>query len=135
MKVSVSHSLDGLERDQREILRRAPGELRNVVVEGIRAGNELAKGYARTKNGPKSTARKYPGTFRTEIHGAARLAAVSIYSGEYGPVAQGQGQLAHILEQGKGNNAPQNNLARSTDIIGPAFAKETRDLLDGWFWS
>lgn len=132
--IRVTHTLDDLESDFRIIARRAPGDMRQTVLDGIRAGNEVAKDFARASNDGKSASRKYPGTFRPEMGAGFRGAEVSVYSGEYGPIARGQGQLAHILENGEGPNAPQNNLARSADIIGPAFGRSVQDMLGDWFW-
>lgn len=133
-RISVTHGIGDLAADLRTIARKAPVELSGVVRDNIRAGNNLAKGYARTANGPDSTSRKYPGTFTAAMNKGFRGATLSVYSGEYGPVARGQGQLAHILEQGLGHNAPQNNLAKSTDVIGPAFAHDVGKKADSLFW-
>lgn len=133
-RITVTHGVGDLATDLRTIARKAPVELSGVVRENLRAGNMLAKGYAWTANGPRSASRKYPGTFTAEMSRGFRGASLSVYSGEYGPVARGQGQLAHILEQGEGHNAPQNNLAKSTDIIGPAFAHDVGRKADSLFW-
>ena len=132
--ISVSHGIGDLAADLRTIARKAPAELNGVVRENIRAGNELAKSYARTANGPRSHSKRYPGTFTAAMSKGFRGALSSVYSGEYGPLAVGQGQLAHILEQGEGSNAPQNNLAKSADIIGPAFAHDAGRKADSLFW-
>lgn len=133
-RVTVSHGIGDLAADLRTIAREAPAVLSGVVRDNIRAGNELAKSYARTANGPESASRKYPGSFTAAMGKGFRGATSSVYSGEYGPIARGQGELAHILEQGLGHNAPQNNLAKSSDIIGPAFAHDAGRKAASLFW-
>ena len=133
--IRVTHTLRDFEDDQRDIAKRAGVDMRACVLEGIRAGNELAKDFARTKNGPKSHSRKYPGTFSAEMNPTFHGFGTSIYSGQYGPRPSGQGLLAPILENGsRSGNAPQMNLAKSADAIGPSFAQEVRGLPDRWFW-
>lgn len=134
--VRVTTTTHDLEADLRHIARTARGDMRDTVLDGIRAGNELAKDSAKAKNGPphKSHSWKYPGTFSAEMHRGLGLFGNTI-SGEYGPRHSGQGMLAGLLENGsRSGNAPQLNLARSADIIGPSFAQEVRGLTDRWFW-
>lgn len=133
--IRVTHTLRDFEDDQRDIAKRAPVDMRACVLDGIRAGNELAKDFARSKNGPKSHSRKYPGTFSAEMGKSFAGFGSSVFSGEYGPRPSGQGMLAPILENGsRSGNAPQLNLAKSADAIGPSFAQEVRALPDKWFW-
>lgn len=134
-RISVHHTLDDLESDQRKVARRAHQDMRDTVLAGVRAGNELAKDYAREKNGPRSHSRLYPGTFSARMGNAFHGFGTSTYTGEYGPLPKGQGMLAPILENGSRNgNQPQQNLARSADRIGPSFAAEVARLPDSWFW-
>lgn len=135
MRVSVTHSLGDFADDQRDIAKRARVDMRQCVLDGVRAGNEIAKDYARSKNGPKSHSRKYPGTFSAEMGASFSGFGATVFSGEYGPRHSGQGMLAPILENGsRSGNHPQMNLARSADRIGPSFAQEVRTLPDKWFW-
>lgn len=134
--VRVTTTTDDLEADLRYIARTARDDMRDVVRDGIKAGNELAKDFAKAKNGPphKSASWKYPGTFSAEMH-AGRGLFGNTFSGEYGPRHEGQGMLAGILENGsRSGNAAQMNLAKSADIIGPSFAQEVRGMLDRMFW-
>lgn len=138
--VGVTHDdIDELAADLLKIARGARKDMRGTVLDGIRAGNEVAKGYARTNNGPNSHSRKYPGTFSTTMHSGAFGGGSmfgNVISGEYGPRPAGQGMLAPILENGsRSGNRPQQNLARSTEIIGPSFAQEVHALPDRWFWA
>lgn len=132
--IRVTTTTDDLEGDLRYIARTARGDMRDTVRDGIKAGNELAKDSARRHNGPRSHSRKYPGTFSAEMHGGLGLFGNTI-SGEYGPRHVGQGELAGILENGsRRGNVPQQNLAKSADVIGPSFAQEVRGLTERWFW-
>lgn len=135
MKVRVVHTLRDFADDQKDAAKRADRDMRDCVRDGARAGNEIAKAYAREKNGPRSHSRLYPGTFAAAPVQSFHGFGGSAYSAEYGPLARGQGILAPILENGdRSENAPQMNLARSADRIGPSFAMEARRLPDGWFW-
>lgn len=135
MKVTVHHTLRDFADDQKDVAKRADVDMRNTVRDGARAGNEIAKAYAREKNGSGSHSRKYPGTFSSEMTGSFRGFGASVYSAEYGPRHAGQGMLAPILENGsRSGNAAQMNLARSADRIGPSFAQEVRALPSKWFW-
>lgn len=132
--VRVTTTTGDLEADLRHIARTARDDCRGVVRDGIRAGNELAKDFAKAKNGPNSHSRKYPGTFSAEMTSGLGLFG-NVISGEYGPRHEGQGMLAGILENGsRSGNAAQMNLAKSADIIGPSFAQEVRGMLDRMFW-
>lgn len=135
MKVTVRHTLRDFEDDQKDVAKRADRDMKACVRDGAKAGNEIAKAYAREKNGPGSHAKYYPGTFAASAVRSFSGFGGSAYQAEYGPLARGQGILAPILETGdRSENAPQMNLARSADRIGPSFAQEVRRLPDGWFW-
>jgi hypothetical protein len=132
--VRVTTTTNDLESDLRHIALTARGDMRDTVRDGIKAGNELAKDFARAKNGPRSHSRKYPGKFFVEMRPGLGLFG-NVIGGEYGPRHEGQGMLAGILENGsRSGNAAQLNLAKSADIIGPSFAQEVRALPDRWFW-
>lgn len=135
MKVTVRHTLRDFENDQKDVSRRADRDMKACVRDGAKAGNEIAKAYAREKNGQESHSRLYPGTFAASPVRSYWGFGGSAYQAEYGPLARGQGILAPILETGdRSENAPQMNLARSADRIGPSFAQEVRALPDRWFW-
>lgn len=131
-QVKVTSHLDGLVADLEEIAEKAPVELKQLVKDGIRVGNDLAKANARVTS--RRHARKYPGTFTSSMNPDQRFADVKIYNGEYGPLPKGQGLLASILENGSRNNPPHKDLARSADVIGPALDREVGDVVDGLFW-
>lgn len=132
MRIRVHHNLGDLEADFRTIARRAPGDMRAVVRDGLKAGNMLAKDFARESAGRHG--KLYHRTFSAEMYGAGRFSGgVSVYSGEYGPDSTlPQGGMS--FERGSRNQPPHNDLAKSADIIGPAFSRSVKDLLDEWFW-
>lgn len=131
MSIRVTHSIDDLADDMRGIAVRSPGDMKDVVRQGIKAGNMVAKDLARESS--RKHAKLYPGTFTANMYRGGGLFG-NTYSGEYGPEPRGQGNLAGILENGSRNNPPHLNLARSADLIGPSFAQEVRALPDKWFW-
>lgn len=130
-RIRVIHGIDDLADDLAAIAKRVRPEMRAVVREGIAAGNELAKGYARRNSGTHG--RHYPRAFSTEMHAGLGLFGNTI-SGEYGPdIAKPQGGMA--FEDGPGpQTRPHNNLRRSADLIGPRFVEEVDDVVDRWFW-
>ena len=130
--VRVRHTVGDLAADLRHIATTCHDDMVDVVKDGIRVGNEVAKDYARESSG--RVARKYPGTFSAAMNRGYRGKDVSVIEGEYGPRAAGQGELASVLEGGSRNNPPHNDLAKSADLIGPAFQGEVHRLPDRWFW-
>lgn len=131
MRVRVTNTLDSLADDMADIVKRAPRDMVKVVREGIRAGNMVARDYAKRSAG--SHGKHYHRAFSTEMHGVVSFGGVFGYSGEYGPDAsKPQGSMS--FERGSRNQPPHNDLARSADLIGPSFAQEVRGLPDGWFW-
>lgn len=132
--VQLVHTVDDLGDDLAGIVRSCRRDMRDSVADGIKAGAEVARGYARTNNPPRSHAWRYPASISSRMHTGAGLFG-NTYSGEYGPFPRGQGLLGLILENGTRNgNRPQLNMARSVDVIGPAFGAEVRRLPDRWFW-
>ena len=129
--MKFEHDIADLANDLVAVRRKARADLDDVVKDGIRVGNAVAKDNARRSSG--THARKYPGAFSAEMHRGKGLFG-NVTSGEYGPRASGQGLLANILENGSRNNPPHLDLARSADLIGPAMAREVREKSEGWFW-
>lgn len=132
MRIRVIHGIDELADDLRTIARSARGDMRGVVREGIWVGNSVAKDYARESAGAHG--KHYPKAFRTEMHkdwyGSH---GGGLISGEYGPVmGLPQGEMS--FEGGSRNQPPHNDLAKSLDVIAPAFQGEVRRLPDRWFW-
>lgn len=131
MRIRVTHNIDDLANDLAAIAKRVRPDMREVVREGIKAGNELAQGYARTNSGTHG--KHYPRAFSAEMHRGLGLFGNTI-SGEYGPdIAKKQGGMA--FEDGPGpQTRPHNNLRKSADLIGPQFVNEVDRIVAGWFW-
>lgn len=128
--VSVHHHIDRLAADYAAIPARSARELSGVVRDGIRVGNMLARDFAKESAGRHG--KHYPKAFSTEMRKTYRSAESFVYSGEYGPdIAKPQGGMS--FERGSRNQKPHLDLARSADIVGPAFAKEVGDVIDGLF--
>ena len=132
MKVVVHDGIGDLAKDIAAIPRKVAKDCQATVREGAKVGNRVAKDFARETS--RKHAKLYPGTFTTQVATPFHGFGASSYSAEYGPEHRGQGELAGILENGSRNNKPHLNLARSADLIGPAFAQEVRALPDKWFW-
>jgi hypothetical protein len=121
--IRVTHGIDDLANDLRHIATTSPLDMRRVVAENIREGNQIAKGYARQSAGAHG--KHYHKAFSTEMTGPT--------TGEYGPDASmPQGGMS--FERGSRNQKPHLDLARSADVIGPKFAAAVHDLPDDWFW-
>lgn len=128
--LKVTHHLDKLAAEMADIIPRARVEMRAKVREGLRAGNTLAKDYAKRSAGRHG--KHYPNAFTIEMNGGTGLFG-NVYSGEYGPdISRPQGDMS--FEGGSRNQPPHNDLAKSADVIGPSFAQEVGQLADGWFW-
>lgn len=128
--IRVTHGIDKLAADMAAIIPKARVEMRSKVREGLRAGNALAKDYARRSAGRHG--RRYPDAFTTEMNPGRGLFG-NVIAGEYGPdSARPQGGMS--FEGGSRNSPPHNDLAKSADVIGPVFAHEVGDMADGWFW-
>lgn len=122
-----------LAADMEQIPSRAYRESQNLIRDGIKAGALVSKDLARPKSGKH--ARLYPGKMTSAMGSTYRGPTAIIHQGEYGPLPSGQGLLATILEDGvPGKNRPARNLARSLDLIRPAFHQGAEQLLDGLFW-
>jgi hypothetical protein len=130
-EVRVRHSIGRLAADMADIPARARVDMRATVREGIKVGNTVARDNAKRSSGAHG--KLYPKAFTTEMHGVVSFGGVNGISGEYGPdPAFPQGGMS--FEFGSRNQKPHLDLARSADIIGPAFAGEVRRLPDRWFW-
>lgn len=129
MKITVTHTLDGLERDFRRIPPAAKKDMREVTRTAARLGNEEAKRFAQRSAGEHG--KHYHRAFTWEGRGS--LFGGAGYSAEYGPVV-GRPQGGMSFEGGSRNQPPHNDLAKSADFIGPVFAKEVGDRIGRWFW-
>jgi hypothetical protein len=112
--------------------------MRATVRDGIKVGNTLAKDFAKRSAGAhggvsKKGVRPYVKAFSYEMRPSLFGRSAAVIAGEYGPDI-GEPQGAMKFEYGSRNQKPHLDLARSADIIGPAFAGEVRRLPDRWFW-
>lgn len=123
MRVTVTHTLDALERDARAIPARTTVGLAKIVRANAKAGNALAKGNARRTAGKHG--KHYPNAFTAE--------AISPLMWEYGPDdSKPQGGMS--FEMGSRNQPPHLDLTKSRDVQGPKFGKDVSDFLDRLFW-
>ena len=128
--IRLKGDLSDLIGDLREIPREAKVKMRETVRDGIKAGNMLARDFARESAGAHG--KRYPNSMSTELAPNRGLFG-NLYAGEYGPVSdRAQGGMS--FEFGSRNQKPHLDLARSADIIGPSFAQEVRHMLDDLFW-
>lgn len=129
MQLRVSHTIGHLADDLTDIAKRADRDQTEIVKDGARAGNMLAKESARRTAGKHG--KHYHRAFTAEYTGRGLFG--NTFSAEYGPL-RGRKQGEMSFERGSRNQPPHWDLARSADVIGPAFAQEVRQLLDRLFW-
>lgn len=127
MRAHVVHSIDDLGDDLRAIAKRVRPEMRGVVRDGVRVGTMLAKQYAREKAGPHG--KRYYKRINGQMNPGLGLFGNTI-SGEYGPTGVPKSEFVGVGFR-SGTNT---DLARTTDVVGPAFSKSVRDQIDEWFW-
>lgn len=122
--VRVVHDIDDLANDLAGIAKRVKPDMRGVVKDGLRVGVMLARANAERTSG------RYSKHYRKAI----TLEMTGDLEGEYGPdVSMKQGNMRFEFGEGR-QSAPHLNLARSADVVGPAFERSVRDQIDGWFW-
>lgn len=117
--IRVIHGIDDLASDMAEIPVKFVKDGSKVVRTNVREGTAQAKVYAREESGPHGA--NYYKRISGEMTGAL--------SGEWGPHDGG-------LPVGGGwrHSVPNTELARSADVIGPQFAGDVGDMVDGLFW-
>lgn len=124
MRVVVRHTIDRLERDQREIAAKAPGMFADIVEDQAKSGNTIAKHFASQQHTMRSSIDEpYARSFTAEGRGLSWV---------YGPTDDGiahGGQQARGYENGSRNQRPHNNLRRSQDIIAPAMFGDVKATL------
>lgn len=120
MRVHVTHGIDDLASDLADIAARVKPDMRGVVNESRRSAERLAKGFAREKAGPHG--KDYYKRISSEMTG--------LLSAEIGPTGIPKSEFVGVGFR-HGTNT---DLARTSDIVGPAFARAVRDQIDGWFW-
>ena len=128
MQVRVTGGVGDLARDCRKVAVGARRDMVGVVREGIKTGNVVARDFARESSGSHGV--HYPKAFSSEMK---LFGALGLIAGEYGPdSSKPQGGMS--FERGSRNQPAHNDLAKSADLIGPAFRGEVRRMVDGWFW-
>ena len=138
-RIRVIHGIDDLADDMRGIAVGARRDMVKVVREGIRVGNTVARDNAKRSSGKHG--KHYLRSFTSEMK---LYGALGLIVGEYGPdadmVVQGKkgafnpGGMASGFEGGSRHSPPHNDIAKSFDLIAPAFAGEVSRTVDGWFW-
>lgn len=123
MRITEHDTLDGLIDDMKRIAVTSQLDLADVVRSNAYKGNRIARDFAKQSAGQHG--KHYPSAFSPESR--------TPLSWEYGPDAsKPQGDMS--FEFGSRNQKPHLDLAKSADIIGPQFAKDVGDAVDGWFW-
>lgn len=131
MRVRVINTLDDLASDTRKVATGARTDMRRVVRNGIRVGNDVAKGYAKRSAGAHG--KHYHRAFSAEMHESLFGSGAATISGEYGP-ERGKRQGDMSFEGGSRNQPGHRDLARSADLIGGSFGQEVAGLPAEWFW-
>ena len=134
MRIRVIGGVADLARDQRDIAVRARADMIGVVREGINTGRSVAKDIAKRSAGSHGgvaggKVQPYVKSITAEmtLHGALGLIA-----GEWGPdESLPQGDMS--WENGSRNQPPHRDIARSGDMVVPAFHREVSDTVAGWF--
>lgn len=121
MGIRVIHDIDDLASDLAGIATRAPKDMRKVVREGIKIGNQVARKSAKASAGPHG--KNYYKRISAEMTGPLQ--------GEFGPHGDVSG---NAVGAGWRHGGPNTDLPRAADVVGPAFAKKVARLPDGWFW-
>lgn len=131
MKVKVTHGMRDFSNDIAAASKKVRPRLGGVVREAVKVGNMLARDFARESAGEHG--KLYPRSFSGSLGQWQQVFGLGVLSGEYGPdAAKPQGNMS--FEGGSRNQKPHLDLARSQDIIGPAFGKEVHDATDGILW-
>ena len=128
--ISIKGDLSDLIGDLKTIKAEVRPKARNVVREGVKAGNVLARENAQRSAGEHG--KWYPKAMTAEMT-ASLFGAAGLISGEYGP-ERGRMQGEMSFEFGSRNQKPHLDLARSADVISGSFAQEIRHMLDDLFW-
>ena len=118
MRVRVVNTLDDLYDDMRAIPVRFAEKAPQVVDWNVNRGLKIAQRLARERSGPHG--KSYFKRLSAEMSGPL--------SGEYGPHAGGT-----PVGGGWRHNGPNMDLPNSADIIGPDFAADVGDMVDGLF--
>lgn len=125
--VHVVHSIGDLSADMVRIATRVRPDMRGVVRDGVKVGTMLAKEYAKEFAGPHGE--RYHKRISSSMDRGLGLFGNTI-SGEYGPTGIPKTDFVGVGFR-SGTNT---DLARTTDIVGPAFIRSVDDAVGEWFW-
>lgn len=139
MRVNVSNDLSDLSSDLRKIATRALADMNRVVNEGVRTGASVARDLTKELGGSHSGVSEKTGRVQPLVksitHEMKLRGTLGLVVGEYGPdEAKPQARVMRVLEHGNSTTPPKRIMAKSADVIGPAFVGEVRRLPDRWFW-
>lgn len=121
MRISVRGGVGDLADDLAAIPAKAAPRLVGAVKRNVNQGNALARTFARESSGPHG--KNYYKRITAEMTGT--------YEGEYGPTGD---VVGNAVGAGWRSGPPNTDLPRSADIIGPKFADDVGDAIDGLFW-
>lgn len=121
MRVKVTHDIDDLANDLAAIPVRFIKSAPRVVLKNAKWGNRKAQEFARAKAGPHG--KNYYKRLSAEVTG--------LLSAEYGPEGVPKSDFVGV---GFRHRGPNMDLPNSADLVGPRFAKDVGDLIDGLFW-
>lgn len=117
--IKVTNHLDALARDTRTVATTTRTRMGGVVARNVEQGRELARHLAQEASGPHGT--KYYKRISSEMTGPL--------TGEWGPHAGGT-----PVGAGYRHNGPNEDMPRSADIQGPAFADDVDSEVAEIFW-
>lgn len=126
MRVTARHSLGDLTRDIEEIAVETRPAMRVVVRDGLKVGTSLARDNAKLSAGPHG--KNYYKRISSDMNRGGGLFGNTI-SGEYGPTGIPKTDFVGVGFR-HGHNT---DLARSADIVGPAFLRSTDDAVGALF--
>lgn len=120
MRVVVHHDIGDLADDLTAAVVDFQRQGAQAVRRNVRRGNALARGFARESAGPHG--KNYYKRLTAEMTGPL--------SGEYGPEGEPKSEFVGVgFRHGVNLDLP-----KSADLIGPTFAKDVGDIVDGLFW-
>lgn len=119
--IRVTHSIGDLSRDMDRIPAKLVKEGSKVVRRNVREGNAYARAFARGASGTHG--KNYFKRITAEMTGPLE--------GEYGPHGD---VVGNAVGAGWRHGPPNTDLEKSQDIIGPKFAHDAGEMLEGLFW-
>lgn len=121
VRVLGIENIEDLGDDLAGVAKTSDVKAARVVKKNVEQGSRLARRIARAKSGPHG--KNYFKRISGEMTG--------VTEGEYGPTGD---VLGNAVGAGWRNRGPNLDLPQSADIVGPQFARDAGDMLDGLFW-